>query len=67
MSRQIFNKKTMYNQLTQGSIVNCCTAEEYEGREVWGCIITPRCDLARNMKVPTIHYLSIVKGKTMSN
>lgn len=61
MSRQVFNKKSMYNQLTQGSIINCCTAEEYEDREVWGCIITPRCDLARDMKVPTIHYLPIVK------
>lgn len=46
--------------LTQGSIINNCISEEYDSCEVWGCVITPRCDLANKDKVSTFHYLPVV-------
>lgn len=45
--------------LTQGSIINHCLAKQYSG-QVWGLIITPRCDLAHDNKVSNVHYLPIV-------
>lgn len=46
--------------LTQGAIINNCVSEEYDNCEVWGCVITPRCDLANEGKVSTFHYLPII-------
>lgn len=50
----------MPNRLTQGSIISGCTAASYSDVVVWGCVITPRCDLSHGIKVPTIHYLPVV-------
>lgn len=57
-------RKNLYNKpriglIDQGSIFNGGIAEEYEGCDVFGIIITTRCDIAHN-KVPTYHYLPIV-------
>ena len=57
--RDIYDKGIITN-LTQGAIINNCVAEEYDNCEVWGCVITPRCDLANEGKVSTFHYLPIV-------
>lgn len=57
--RQIYNKKPKYSEITQGSIITGCIASKYEGYQVWGCIITARCDLS-NKKVGMVHYLPIV-------
>jgi len=58
--RHVFEIKKNYNQIDQGSIITGCIAEDYSGYEVWGCVITPRCDLAHKGKVSTIHYLPII-------
>ncbi len=58
--RQVFNNKKNYNKIDQGAIINNCIAEDYPHSNVWGCIITPRCDLAHQGKVSTVHYLPIV-------
>lgn len=57
--RQIYNKKPKYLEITQGSIITGCIASKYDGCQVWGCVITARCDLS-NMKVDMVHYLPIV-------
>lgn len=57
--RQLYNKKPKYSEITQGSIITGCIASKYEGCQVWGCIITARCDLS-NKKVGMVHYLPIV-------
>ena len=57
--RDVYLKKPKYSSLTQGSIVRGCVATNYPDSEVWGCIITARCDLS-NEKVKTVHYLPIV-------
>lgn len=56
--RNIFAKQIPC--LQQGCIFNGAKLKGYEGCDVFGLIITPRCDIAQN-KVDTIHYLSIVK------
>lgn len=56
--RQIY-QKCKINEIQQGFIINGCMAEKYDGKNVFGIIITPRCDI-ENEKVPTIHYLPIV-------
>ena len=58
--RSIFEQKKINWQLQQGAIINCCVSEDYPKSEVWGVIITPRCDIG-NKKVSTIHYLPIIK------
>lgn len=58
--RQIFEIKKNYSQIDQGSIITGCIAEDYPECEAWGCVITPRCDLAHKGKVSTIHYLPII-------
>ena len=58
--RQIFEIKKNYSQIDQGSIITGCIAEDYPECEAWGCVITPRCDLAHEGKVSTIHYLPII-------
>ena len=45
--------------LQQGTIINGCIAEHYNC-DVWGVVITPRCDIDNGGKVSTIHYLPIV-------
>jgi hypothetical protein len=57
--RQLYNKKPKYLEITQGSIITGCIASKYDGCQVWGCIITARCDLS-NKKVGMVHYLPIV-------
>ena len=51
----------MVRTLTQGSIINYCLADNYSKKiDVYGLIITPRCDLAHEGKVNMVHYLPIV-------
>lgn len=58
--RKIFSNKIYHSNIDQGSIINNCIAEDYPHSAVWGCIITPRCDLAHQGKVSTVHYLPII-------
>lgn len=50
----------LITELTQGAIINNCVSEDYCDCKVWGCVITPRCDLANEGKVSTYHYLPII-------
>ncbi len=50
----------LITELTQGAIINNCISEEYCNCKVWGCVITPRCDLANEGKVSTFHYLPVI-------
>ena len=60
--RQFYKSYKMVRALTQGSIINNCLADSYSKKlNVYGLIITPRCDLAHEGKVSTIHYLPIVE------
>lgn len=59
--RKIYAPKKLRSNLTQGSIISGCVASDYDGKDVFGLIITPRCDLDHNIKVSTVHYLPIVK------
>ena len=45
--------------ITQGSVINNCVAEKYHC-DVYGVIVTPRCELAHSGKVTHVHYLPIV-------
>lgn len=45
--------------VTQGTIINHCVADKY-CCDVWGVVITPRCDLAHTGKVQHVHYLPVV-------
>lgn len=59
--RQFYKNYRMARTLTQGSIINNCLADNYnEKLDIYGLIITPRCDLAHEGKVNTIHYLPVV-------
>lgn len=49
--------------ITQGSIINCCVADNYHDCQVNGIVITPRCDLAHDGKVSFVHYLPIIDFK----
>lgn len=51
-----------FKKIDQGLIFNCATSVTYVGREVYGVIISPRCDIAHK-KSMEIHYLPIVKLK----
>ena len=53
-------EKGIFTELTQGAIINNCISEDYNNCEVWGCVITPRCDMANDGKVSTFHYLPII-------
>ena len=58
--RSIFKEGPERNKVvTQGSIINHCVAEKY-GCDVWGVIVTPRCDMAHTGKVTHVHYVPIV-------
>ena len=62
--RRFYEGKRLTRELTQGSIINHCLADNYLSVDnVYGFIITPRCDLAHNAKVTHIHYLPIVDFK----
>jgi hypothetical protein len=58
-SRNIY-KETSIGKLQQGYIFNNATSEDYIGSEVYGIIITPRCDID-NEKVSTFHYLPVIR------
>lgn len=58
--RDIYSRTNTINDFQQGVILNNCIAEDYIEKEVFGIIITPRCDI-ENSKVNTVHYLPIVK------
>ena len=60
VNREIYRKEPIVGRLTQGSIINGCIAENFPKEEVYGCIITPRCALEHDGKVPTVHYLPVV-------
>ena len=61
LMRRFYEGKRLTRKLTQGSIINHCLADNYmEVDNVYGFIITPRCDLAHEAKVTHIHYLPIV-------
>lgn len=60
--REVYNKKKKYAVITQGSVITGCLAKGYEDCQVWGCIITARCDLAHS-KMDVVHYLPIVNFK----
>lgn len=58
--RTIYEEKKINWEIQQGSIINNCISEDYPDYEVYGIIITPRCDIG-NKKVSTIHYLPVIK------
>lgn len=58
--RSIFYEKPIINRMTQGSIINGCVADAFPGEEVFGLIITPRCDVCHEGKVDSVHYLPVV-------
>lgn len=58
--RDIYRKDSVIKKVvTQGTIINNCVAEKYHC-DVYGVVITPRCDLAHSGKVTHVHYLPIV-------
>lgn len=57
--RDVYNLRPKYQKITQGSIIRGCIANGYNGCDIYGLIITARCDLAQE-KVNTVHYLPIV-------
>lgn len=62
--RRFYEGKRLTRELTQGSIINHCLADNYmEVENVYGFVITPRCDLAHEAKVTHVHYLPIVDFK----
>ena len=56
--RNVFENEI--NELQQGSIFSGAKADGFEGQKAYGLIVTPRCDIAK-CKVPTVHYLPIVR------
>ena len=58
--RNIYFEKPIVNRMTQGSIINGCVADAFPGEEVFGLIITPRCDVSHEGKVDSVHYLPLV-------
>lgn len=59
--RDIYEVNPLCNPLTQGSILNNCFSESFPDCNVWGLVITPRCDLAHTGKVSTLHYLPVIQ------
>ncbi len=58
-ARNIY-QETSIGKIQQGYIFNQAISEDYPESDVYGIIITPRCDI-ENKKVVTFHYLPIVK------
>lgn len=52
--------KVAIGPLTQGTIFSCAVAEDYDGCEVHGLVITARCDAA-NDKAQVYNYVPVVK------
>lgn len=48
-----------YGRLTQGSIFCCAVAGRYPNSNVYGVVITARCDLAQD-KYPVLNYLPVI-------
>ena len=61
--RNIYFEKPIVNRMTQGSIINGCVADAFPGEEVFGLIITPRCDVSHEGKVDSVHYLPVTGGR----
>lgn len=59
-NRVLYDYSPLYSKLTQGSIINGCVAEAFPNQEVFGVIVTPRCDLSHEGKVLTVHYVPLV-------
>ena len=59
-NRVLYDYSPLYCKLTQGSVINGCIAEAFPNKEVFGVIITPRCDLSHDGKVLTVHYVPLV-------
>lgn len=57
--RQLYVKHDTSIPIQQGVIISGCVADNYKCN-VFGLIITPRCDIDHEGKVSTIHYLPIV-------
>lgn len=58
--RHIYKNNPRINKdVTQGTIINNCVADKYSC-EIWGVIVTPRCDLAHTGKVTHVHYLPVI-------
>lgn len=53
-------EKAPLGYLDQGTIFSCAYAERYQDFDVWGVIITARCDIA-HAKMPVYSYLPIVR------
>lgn len=60
--RELYIKHNTLITIQQGVIISGCVADNYNCN-VFGLIITPRCDLDHEGKVSTIHYLPIVPFK----
>src|ERR1700753_971110 len=58
--RERLFSKPVIGQLEQGSIFSSAYSVDYPNSEVYGIIITPRCDIS-NDKVSTLHYLPVVR------
>jgi hypothetical protein len=58
--RQNLFLKPVIGQIDQGSIFSGAYSVDYPDKDLYGIVITPRCDIA-NKKVSTIHYLPIVR------
>lgn len=58
--RSFYYDKPIVNRMTQGSIINGCVADAFPKEEVFGLIITPRCDVSHKGKVDSVHYLPVV-------
>lgn len=55
----IYSKEQFF-KLTQGSIITNCVCSFGDSIDVWGFIITARCDCANENKVDEIYYIPIV-------
>ena len=58
--RSVYLNKKNYLSLEQGAIISGCVATGYKNCDVYGCVITARCDLAHSGKVSVVHYLPVV-------
>lgn len=58
--RNIYRRSGIKSDLTQGSVVSGCVSIDYPDSEVFGLVITPRCDMDHEVKVSTVHYLPII-------
>jgi hypothetical protein len=57
-NRNIY-RKIRIGELTQGAIFNGAVADSYNNSQIYGLIISPRCDLEHG-KISTVHYLPLI-------